>query len=114
MDRVKKKSRVGYCKPPAHTRFQKGRSGNPNGRPAGPLNIQDAMQKALRKTVIVTENGMRKRMSMAEVIVTRLANRVTSGDPKAIVTATAILRYGREAAAAGPIEISMTEDEMKY
>jgi hypothetical protein len=26
---------VGYGKPPAHTRFRKGRSGNPGGRPRG-------------------------------------------------------------------------------
>lgn len=114
MDRVKKKNLVGYCKPPAHTRFQKGRSGNPKGRPAGPRNIQDAIHWALRKTITVTEGGKRRRMSMAEVIVTRLANRVTSGEPKAIVTATAILRHGREAAAEGPIELSITEDEAKW
>jgi hypothetical protein len=53
-------------------------------------------------------------MSMAEIIVTRLANRVTSGDPKAIVTATAILRQGRQAVAEGPLELSITEGELDY
>jgi hypothetical protein len=26
---------VGYARPPAHTRFRKGQSGNPGGRPRG-------------------------------------------------------------------------------
>ena len=26
---------IGYCRPPAKTRFPKGKSGNPKGRPAG-------------------------------------------------------------------------------
>lgn len=29
----RKEYRVGYCKPPAHSRFPKGKSGNPQGRP---------------------------------------------------------------------------------
>ena len=31
---------VGYGKPPRHTRFTKGQSGNPRGRPAGAKNLK--------------------------------------------------------------------------
>ena len=30
---------VGYRKPPVHTRFKPGQSGNPKGRPKGPRNL---------------------------------------------------------------------------
>ena len=32
-DKLSKQGRVGYCNPPEYTRFKKGQSGNPNGRP---------------------------------------------------------------------------------
>ena len=38
---------VGYGKPPLHTRFQKGRSGNPNGRPRGKKNMSTLLSAAL-------------------------------------------------------------------
>ena len=46
---------VGYGKPPRHTRFVKGQSGNPRGRPPGAKNLKTLLNKALNELVVVTE-----------------------------------------------------------
>jgi hypothetical protein len=38
---------VGYGKPPRHTRFVKGQSGNPRGHPPGAKNIKTLLTQAL-------------------------------------------------------------------
>ena len=50
---------VGYGKPPQHTQFKKGHSGNIKGRPRGSRNASTLLDEALRERVMVTENGVR-------------------------------------------------------
>jgi hypothetical protein len=38
---------VGYGKPPRHTRFVKGQSGNPRGQPNGPKNVMTMVYETL-------------------------------------------------------------------
>ncbi|HEY2447182.1 MAG TPA: DUF5681 domain-containing protein [Rhizomicrobium sp.] len=38
---------VGYCKPPVHTRFKKGQSGNPSGRPGTKRAIEKNLAQLL-------------------------------------------------------------------
>jgi hypothetical protein len=38
---------VGYGKPPLHTRFRKGQSGNPSGRPRLPQDVAAVLRRAL-------------------------------------------------------------------
>lgn len=71
---------VGYGKPPKPTRFMKGQSGNPNGRPRGAKNITTLFTKALKERVIVTENGRRRSISKQEALVKHLVNKALSGD----------------------------------
>lgn len=74
---------VGYRKPPRHSRFRKGRSGNPKGRPRGSKNSATLLKQALGEHVIVTENGRRKTATKLEVIFKQLVNRAAQGDHRA-------------------------------
>ena len=83
---------VGCGKPPVHTRFQKGRSGNPKGRPRGKKNMSTLLSAALDASIIVVENGRRKKISKREAIITQLVNKSASADLKATQIVLAMLQ----------------------
>jgi Family of unknown function (DUF5681) len=49
---------VGYGKPPRHTRFKKGQSGNPRGRPNGSKNLSTLLSETLSEPVIVVLSAL--------------------------------------------------------
>ena len=75
---------VGYGRPPRHTRFEPGRSGNPRGRPNRSKNLATLLSEALREPVIVTENGRRRKVSKRQAVIKQLVNRSARGDLKAM------------------------------
>ena len=75
---------VGYRKPPRHTRFKKGQSGNPRGRPRGAKNLPTLFSEALNERVIVTENGGQRSITKRQAIITQLVNRSATADLRAI------------------------------
>ena len=83
---------VGYGKPPRHTRFTKGQSGNPRGRPPGAKNLRTLLSEALNETVIVTENGGRRKVTKRQAIITQLVNRSATADFRAIKILLDIVR----------------------
>ena len=83
---------VGYGKPPRHTRFVKGQSGNPRGRPYGAKNLSTLLDEALNEPVTVTENGGRRRVSKRQAIITQLVNRSATADFRAIKLLLDIVR----------------------
>ena len=83
---------VGYGKPPLRTRFQKGKSGNPKGRPRGKKNMSTLLSTALNASIVVVANGRRKKITKREAIVTQLVNKSAAADLKATQIVLAMLR----------------------
>jgi len=83
---------VGYGKPPPHTRFAKGQSGNPRGRLPGAQNMKTLLTKALNELVVVTDHGGRRKVSKRQAIVTQIVNRAAKPDFKAIPILLGMLR----------------------
>ncbi len=48
---------IGYKKPPRHSQFKKGRSGNPKGRPKGTRNFKTDLREVLAAPVTIRQNG---------------------------------------------------------
>ena len=91
-----KTTKVGYCNPPEHTRFQKGQSGNPQGRPKGTLNMATVLERTLREKVVINENGRRKTITKLEAAIKQLMNKAASGELKALQLLAALVRSAEE------------------
>ena len=79
---------VGYGKPPAHTRFRKGHSGNPRGRPRGgrtvpPVGLKEALRKAAGQPISMTLDGARARTTLGDAIIHQLLAKAAKGDMRA-------------------------------
>jgi hypothetical protein len=76
---------VGYSKPPKETRFQKGKSGNPCGRPkksAQSLDLGLVLEEIENEEIIVLDNGKRKPMKKAEIHFRQQFTKAINGDIK--------------------------------
>ena len=78
------KNDVGYRRPPKATRFKKGKSGNPRGRPKGSRDIGNVLLDVTRQKISVTENGRTRRMPALEVMLRRLTNEAVQNDQGAL------------------------------
>src|SRR5262245_10231293 len=77
-------SMVGRGKPPKHTRFCKGVSGNPKGRPKGSKNLSTYLMAAARDQVSATIGGKTRKISTIQATAMQLATKAAGGDHVAI------------------------------
>jgi Family of unknown function (DUF5681) len=85
---------VGYRRPPTCTRFQKGVSGNPSGRPKKPSDFDSALLREARSLVTINEKGRQIRVSKNDVLAKQLFKLAMTGN---IPAARLLLAYRQNA-----------------
>jgi len=85
---------VGYRKPPVHTRFRKGVSGNPRGRPRRKTDLASLLSEALDRR---RASEPRQSRTQREAIVAALVEKSAAGDLRAAKLLFELMRQ------AGPV-----------
>jgi hypothetical protein len=75
---------VGYRKPPQHSRFKKGQSGNPKGRPKASESFARLARRTLNEKIVIKEDGERRTITKLQAALKQLINKAASGDARAI------------------------------
>ena len=83
---------VGYGRPPVHTRFKPGQSGNPKGRAKNTLNVRTVVNQVLSEGMKIRETNGERRVSAMEALVRTLRARAFKGDPKATASLLQLAR----------------------
>lgn len=84
----------GYGRPPSATRFRKGQSGNPRGRPRGSRN-EAPYEAVLGQMVTIRENGVERRVTAAEAFLLHMTKRGLEGDGAAARASMAAIEDAR-------------------
>jgi hypothetical protein len=75
-------NKVGYGLPPRHTRFKKGQSGNPNGRPQGRANAKTIVSRAISEKVTIREGETERAVTKLEGMLQAHLIKAIKGDAR--------------------------------
>lgn len=74
---------VGFGKPPKHTQFKKGQSGNPKGKPKGHKNFKTDLMDELSEQISIQENGKQRKITKQRALIKSSVAKGIKGDAKA-------------------------------
>jgi hypothetical protein len=104
--------KVGYRKPPRHSQFKKGQSGNPSGRRKRPGSIEEAIEAEAGKMItFTTPSGKRGRISPERATIRGLVHKAAKGDIRA---ARLLFRIMRSDVGRPPTFFHVDEIEARY
>ena len=74
--------KVGYRRPPLHSRFKPGQSGNPSGRPKESKNLKGLLHAILNEQIALQDGSGSRKVTKAEAIMRRLIVGALKGDSR--------------------------------
>ena len=89
---VKRDYEIGYGRPPKHSRFKPGKSGNIKGRPKGRLNVRRVVEDVMSERITIREGDRKRSLSKLGGVVLTMTNAVLRGDTKPLNPLTVLLR----------------------
>jgi hypothetical protein len=104
---------MGYKKPPKAFQFQKGRSGNPSGRPRKAQGIPEMLGKVTKQRVRTNGKNGLQWMTKIEACCTQLINQAASGNLKALDLLAKMMIQFPEAVKSKGVEDKVTSAKAK-
>ena len=83
---------VGYGKPPTHTRFKPGQSGNSKGRRKGLRNVRTVVEEALNQRIRIKEGDRIRSVTKLDGVIVTMISAALKGDAKAQTALIAVMR----------------------
>lgn len=112
---------VGYGRPPKHSQFAKGQSGNKSGRAKGSKNLKTVVEKEANAKVHIREGGKSKTVTKVDALFKAMLNKGIQGDTKAGQIAFGLMEkhlpppdtQGSDAAPLTKEELSILQNHME-
>ena len=113
MDDAPSEYEVGYGKPPKHSRFKAGQSGNPRGRPRGQPNLITDLMKELSEQIRIREGERERSVTKQRAMLKALVAKSLKGDTRAAhLLIGLIAAQVAEAAPASP-DVPLTDTDQQ-
>lgn len=85
--------KIGHKKPPKETQWQKGESGNPNGRPKKkPSTFESEVFAVICKKIVVSVGGKQVELTKRQLLIDQIITRAIKGEPTMVRLALPLLK----------------------
>jgi uncharacterized protein DUF5681 len=106
------KAKVGYGRPPVHSRFKPGQSGNPRGRKKGTLNFATDLKRTLERQITLTDPGKKPRkVTTQAAALLRLCEKALKGDARSLDRFIELARMLHTGPTPEPTTVASSDDQ---